>query len=173
MDAQITVKMTDDLRHRVMRNTSPVHIRGPLIWSAFFLAMILVIVVLKAEGFATINWCSPRSWLWLPVVPAVLAVGALLLVVRRRYNRAIEAVHSRWGEFEAVYRITDEGVRFETPFASGLYPCRSFHRLRRFSDMWLLYVDHANALVFPTDRLGEDVREFLVRKVRECGGQVR
>jgi len=173
MDAHITVKMTDDLRHRVMRHTSPLHIRGPLIWSTFFLAVTILIVVLQAEGFSSIDWSNPRTWLWLPVVPAVLAMAALMLVVRGRYNRAIDAIHSRWGEFEATYRVTDDGVRYETPYAAGMYPCKVFHRLLRFADMWLLYVDHANALVFPTDQLGEDVREFLVRKVRECGGEVK
>jgi hypothetical protein len=173
MDAQITVKMTDDLRHRVLRNTSPLKLRWPIIWSVFFLAMTLVILILELEGFSEVNWSNPQTWLWVPMVPAAVAVTALLLVVRARYNRAVQSIHSRWGEFDVTYHVTDEGIRFTTPHACGLYPCKDFHRLARFSDMWLLFVDHANAVVLPTDRLTEDVREFLLHKVRECGGQVK
>ena len=173
MDIQITVKMTDDLRHRVLRHTSPLKIRGPIVWSVFFLLMTLLILVLELAGFSQVRWSDPRTWLWVPMVPAAIAVAALLLVVRARYNRAIQAVHSRWGEFEVTYQVTDEGIRYSTPYACGIYPCKVFHRLARFPDMWLLYVDHANAVVLPTDRLTADVRDFLLSKVRECGGQVK
>jgi hypothetical protein len=173
MDARITVKITDDLRHRVMRNTSPVKLRGPIIWTALFAAMLSVLLVLYLEGIAHVDWSSPQTWVWLSILPAIAATLSLLVFVRHRYNRAVQAIHSRWGEFEATYSVTDEGIRYETPYACGIYPCKVFHRLLRFSDMWLLYVDHANAIVLPTDRLGPEVREFLVRKVRECGGEVR
>jgi hypothetical protein len=173
MDAQITVKINDDLRHRVMRHASPVHIRGPIIWTSLFAATLTVLLVLYLEGVGHVDWSAPQTWLWVSVLPAMAGTLALLVFIRHRYNLAVEAIHSRWGEFEAVYHVMDEGIRYETPAACGLYPCKDFHRLVRCADMWLLYVDHANAIVLPTDRLGEDVREFLVRKVRECGGEVK
>jgi hypothetical protein len=170
MDAQITVKISDDLRHRVMRHTSPIKLRGPVMWTALVAVTLIVLLVLYLEGLVHVNWSVPQTWLFLPAMAGTLG---LMLYVRHRYNQAVQAVHSSWGEFEATYRVTDEGIRYETPYACGIYPCRVFHRLLRFSDMWLLYVDHANAIVLPTDRLGEEVRAFLVQKVRECGGEVK
>ena len=170
METIIRVKITEDFRRRILRRAAS---RGRWVYFLLLLlfvpilAPMLLAVLFSAVGYGSIDWLDPMAWVPFIVVPIFVAVFLF------RRLAISKSARSGWGDIEATYRITDEGLHYETQYGQGIYPWRVFCRLRKYSDMWLLNIDRANVIALPADQVVGDVGEFILRKVRENGGKVK
>jgi hypothetical protein len=170
METIIRVKITEDFRRRILRRTASrarwLNVLFLLMLAPIFGSMLLALLF-SAVGYGSINWSDPMAWLPLIVVAAFIAIFFFRRLMMNKWAQ------SGWGDIEATYRITDEGLRYETQYGQGIYPWRVFCRLREYPDIWLLNIDRANLIALPADQLVGDVGEFILRKVRENGGKVK
>jgi hypothetical protein len=168
MNVELTFPVTKQFRETVARRM----LRSVHMW-LFFGLLVFMFIIIFATDWSCDPACFPSPFVWV----AAAFVTALCLLLcwlghRKAVGKAV-ASQSKWGEFQMVYRITDEGVQFRSPYVSGDYPWRMFERLRRFPDVWFLYVNRLAAFTIPADKVTGEVGDFIARKVRENGGKVK
>jgi hypothetical protein len=162
VDTEFTVQMNEALLKKAMvrqlRRMQRWYIWVVYAWIVILFALHLVV--------------SPRHWMTLVLgagvlIPAIMVISMYLTVVRQARLQT-----TKFGEYEVLYRTTEQGLEYESPLASGIYPWHVFEEMRRFGDMWLLCLGRMQSVALPTDALAPEVREFIEAKVRESGGKV-
>jgi hypothetical protein len=162
MDRQIRVRVTQDLLIRGARRHEQTLGPRQTWWFAFLCVLFVINVVFS------------------PLHPITFAVGGVIalaigwhVVTRFLLARWARKQVAQWGEYEATYRITDEGLHISTPYFNGVCPWSQFRKLHRFKDVWLLITGPTDVRALPSDTLQGEVGEFVIRKIRENGGKVR
>jgi hypothetical protein len=162
MDRQIKVRFTQDLLIRGARRHQQT-LGARLSWWFAFLCLLLVLHLV----FSPLN---PMTCVVCGLI--ALAIGWHVVTRLRRARWARKQV-AQWGEYEATYRMTDEGLHVSTPYFNGVSPWSQFRKLHRFKDVWLLVTGPTDVLALPSESSQGEVGEFVVRRIRENGGEVR
>jgi len=165
MDAEFTVLWTVDLTRkahwRLFRNLFE------LTWfrAVFFplaLSFFIIKLIYDPSDWSTMMIGCALAFLLLVSIFAWLAIA-----------RQIRGTARTFGEFEAVYRITEEGIQVRSPYGELRLGWDKFGKLYRASDIWFLVAGYVLYCFFPTDKLTPEVRDFIVNKITEHGGKVR
>lgn len=169
MDRQIKVRLTQDfLTSAALRQLQSLQSLSRCVtwlFAYFGLMFVLMLVILPLSLWTFVMGGLLALLIGMRVV---VRVGLRFLVASR-----VRKVLAKWGEFEATYRITDEGLHVLTPYFNGLISWSKFRKLHRFKDVWLLTTGPKDVHALPSDSLQGEVGEFLIRKIRESDGKVR
>ena len=165
MDFAITVKITADLRRRVVIRA----MLWAMPWAVLAAVLAAGLTVLGALGYMRPDVADWKAWVWYGLVP----LAVILLLVRSLWvSGVVVRSVSKLGEHSITYRLEEDAIHCITPYGIGHYPWPTIRRLTRYRDLWLLYAD-GGALVFPKDRLRGGVAQFILDKVNASGGEVK
>jgi hypothetical protein len=118
----------------------------------------------------------PHYFTWVYGIGFILMLGIRFgrpALVKAMLRRDVRAALRKFGTYDVVYQITDEGVETRSPTGNTCMAWDKFEALWRFEDMWLLFFTRAQFFVLPTDKIAGDLGDFVVEKVRANGGKVK
>jgi len=181
MDVEMVVTVSDALRRAVAKRcylrVLPMAV-VPLCFGWVFLALCMVLAWQASPGES--RWEALRNPFLQMLFGGVLLFSAFTFVVAYWFKmREARQATKKCGDVELWVHITDAGIEFKSPEASGLCAWRLVTRLDRFAEAWLLGYDEwlrwceSRTIVLPADALAPEVREFIEAKVREAGGKVK
>ena len=133
-----------------------------------------IAVGLAAVGLAAVLWGINAAPPWAAVtlggagLALVLVSGAVAL----RYVSQARRKFTAMGDPLVVWRFSEATVGTRSGLGTTEVPWQLVTKVWRFDDVWLLFFGHGGYSTLPTAPLGDDVRDFIVRRVEACGGKV-
>jgi hypothetical protein len=124
-------------------------------------------VITTLGGLGCLFQPQISSMRWCGLVPMAIAVG-FHVGMRALGARSARVQTAKFGEYEIVCRFTDEGMHVTSPHVNSTTTWAQINRLRRFRDVWLLYVNPITFHILAAPALSADLREFIIRKVWEA-----
>ncbi len=97
-------------------------------------------------------------------------IVVLSLVNYTRYMRNSMRIRSKLEDHSVSCRFSNQGVSISSELGSSELKWRAFEKLWKHSDLWFLFMDKNQFLILPTDKLDEDLRDFIEHCIRLTGG---
>jgi hypothetical protein len=72
----------------------------------------------------------------------------------------------------ANFIFDENGFSVESEAGSGGIKWTTISEIRRMKDVWLLFQNRYTYNTLPLENVGENVREFILSKVKEAGGKI-
>jgi len=165
MDAEFTVIWTEALERKAYWR----RFRDSMGHIEFLASIYLSLLVVFITGF------THYAWTWWTILIGCAAAFLLLVFLYVWIAKILQfrKTLSKFGQFEATYRIADDGLHMRTPQGEVMMPWHKFARLVRHHDLWILGVTRDIEYTLPAEKLTPQVREFIVSKIMEHGGKVR
>ena len=149
----------------LLRNAARRDIRDLLLMSLLLYAALMGAVYWFYGSFDTPTW-----------VVVVVGVVIILLIVRHRFRRAIDALadllHKTNPDGLMRVLVDDEGFTSEAGDSRTRFAWSALVQLWCYPDVWLLQVGPKVSVILPPDA-PEPMREFVVARCRAAGVRVR
>jgi len=169
MDVEFTVPWTEDLVMAAQRHIVKDLSRRYRPW---FLIAALTLGAVAIAGYVHQN--PVVGFLWLVLAACMVSISLLgpgMLVGRLKQN--VQAHFRKFGSYDVVFRIDDDGISTKTPTAHSRMTWDKFETLWCLPDIWILYVTKRSFDILPADKVAGEVGDFIVEKVRANGGEVK
>ena len=133
----------------------------------FYVALVFLVTAL-------IYLCSTgdRSW-FIPVLGTILVL-AVLVVIRMYtfYLKSSMSVFKQMLNKTVTFVFDDVGMSVKSEAGSGSLKWELLPRLWQFPDAWLLFTSKNTYSTFPIADVPDEVKDFIVSKMKETGGKI-
>jgi hypothetical protein len=102
----------------------------------------------------------------------IFGIGIFISAYFQRRHYAVSHF-KKIGDGLVSYELSDEFFKAKSKLGSTELKWEAFQAIWIFPKVWLLMFDKAAYLTFPIDQVGNEVKEFLKRKIISVGGKIK
>ena len=169
MDVEFAIPWTEELVLAAQRHLSRHALRR---FRLLVLPAALVPGAVCILGLVYQQWVIAFIGLGVALGLAGIAIGRPLQL-NSQVKQHVQAHFQKYGPYDLVFRIEDNGVATKTPTSQSHTTWDKFETLWRLPDMWILYITKLSFVILPADKVAGALGEFIIEKVRENGGTVK
>lgn len=161
MDYHITVTYNEQLINEAAKR-----FWMRLVGRKFLLGVLIFLVACGLWFLDSKTWYT-ATLVALALIFLFIAVATFFVNRRRSLSifREMESPTASW-------RFTEENIAVESDVAKAEYKWNIVKKLWRFDDVWLLLYANQTYSTLPIADVPEEVKDFIVRKVRSTGGKI-
>lgn len=104
---------------------------------------------------------------------ALLSLFILALLGMKRSFRRTDALITKLPHRHVEFCFDEAGVTHSSAIGSTRLEWRMLAKLRRWKDIWGLYLTSQQAWLLPVDGMSPELQEFIIRKCAENGVKVK
>ena len=159
-------KVTVTYSKSLLRKTTAKYIIRQLSW-LYYAALVLL-----AFSFISSIIHGSRGW-YVGVIGSTLGLGLVFpLFVFIAHTRRNNFILSKMPSHKGIFIFDDDGFFVESEAGSGSVKWPLVTEIRQMKDAWLLIQSRYMYTTLPIENVDENVRAFILTKVKETGGKV-
>ncbi len=125
---------------------------GLLRWFAVAVALILSLLFVHQALFTGFAWAA------VILVPLIWLAGYVVFL-SRAYSR-----YKRMDSKLITYRFTEDVIGTRSDLGTAEFPWRMLDKVRRFPDVWLLFVGRRDYVYLPAEHMDKELQMFIIRQ---------
>ncbi len=128
------------------------------------------VVLLLAWGLWFVS--GGKSWLTATLIVLCLVLIIISIAVYFVYRHRSLRIFREMESPQATWKFTDDSLSVESDIGRSEFKWQIIKKLWRFDDVWLLFYANQTYSTLPVADVPEEVKQFIVERVRSQGGKV-